>query len=62
MSGVFPQVEAYDPIKNTWSTPPAMRTPRHGTGAATVDDVFYVPGGGDVQAFGATAIVEALAL
>jgi N-acetylneuraminic acid mutarotase len=59
-SGVFADVEAYDPVADKWITLPSMRTPRHGTGAATVDDVVYVPGGGDVQAFGATAIVEAL--
>lgn len=61
-TGVFPNVEAYDPARDAWSILPAMRTPRHGTGAATVADVLYVPGGGDVQAFGATATVEALTL
>ena len=59
-TGVFAEVEAYDPATDTWLELPAMRTPRHGTGAATVDGVMYVPGGGDVQAFGATAVVEAL--
>jgi N-acetylneuraminic acid mutarotase len=59
-SGVFAEVEAYDPARDSWLTLPAMRTPRHGTGAATVEGVFYVPGGGDVQAFGATAVVESL--
>jgi len=61
-SGVFANVEAYDPTRDVWSILPAMTTPRHGTGAATIGDVMYVPGGGDVQAFGATAVVEALSL
>ena len=39
---------------------PAMRTPRHGTGAAVVGGVLWVPGGADVQAFGATDVVEYL--
>lgn len=59
-TGVFAEVEAYDPVQNAWSRLAPMRTPRHGTGAAAVDDVVYVPGGGDKQAFGATAVVEAL--
>jgi N-acetylneuraminic acid mutarotase len=59
-SGVFQQVEAYDPATNTWSSLPPMKTPRHGTGAATVNDVVYVPGGGITQGFGATEVVEAL--
>ncbi|MBX3188041.1 MAG: kelch repeat-containing protein [Labilithrix sp.] len=59
-TGVFADVEAYDPATDAWSKLPPMLTPRHGTGAATVDDVVYVPGGGDRQAFGATAVVEAI--
>jgi hypothetical protein len=37
-----------------------MTTPRHGTGGAVLGRVFYVPGGADVEAFGAVATVEAL--
>lgn len=60
--GMFAEVEAYDPVRDAWSALPAMTTPRHGTGAATIDDVMYVPGGGIVAGHGATAVVEALTL
>lgn len=59
-SGVFPQTEAYFPATDTWQVLPDMRTPRHGTGAAAIDNVLYVPGGADIQAFGAVATHEAL--
>ncbi|MBX3228634.1 MAG: kelch repeat-containing protein [Labilithrix sp.] len=59
-SGVFAEVEAYSIAADRWEALPAMPTPRHGTGAATIDGVVYVPGGGTRQGFGATAIVEAL--
>lgn len=58
--GMFVETEAYDPAKNTWFSLPNMRTPRHGTGAAAVDGVVYVPGGGVVPGFGQTAIFEGL--
>lgn len=61
-SGVFDQVERFDPSQNLWTTLPPMKTPRHGTGAAAVGDVFYVPGGATVQAFGAVATLEALVI
>jgi N-acetylneuraminic acid mutarotase len=59
-SGVFPDVEAYDPERDRWLVLPAMTTPRHGTGAAVQAGVLWVPGGADVQAFGASAVVERL--
>ena len=59
-SGVFPQTERYDPVANSWSSEPAMRTPRHGTGAAGFGDTFVVPGGANKQGFGAVSTVEAL--
>ncbi len=58
-SGVFAQVEAYYPASNAWRALSPMKTPRHGTGGAVVDGVFYVPGGATVQAFGATQVCEA---
>jgi N-acetylneuraminic acid mutarotase len=60
--GVFAEVEVYDPASDTWSAAPAMRTPRHGTGAASIGGALLVPGGGYRQGFGATDVVEALAL
>lgn len=58
-SGVFPQTERYDPAADRWETLEPMRTPRHGTGAASVGGVVFVPGGATVQALGATNVVEA---
>lgn len=58
-SGVFPQVEAYDTQGDSWEELGVMPTPRHGMGAVGIGDVLYVPGGADVQAFGAVATFEA---
>jgi N-acetylneuraminic acid mutarotase len=58
-SGVFPQTEVYDPANDTWSPLAPMPTPRHGTGAATLGATLYVPGGADVQGFGAVDTFEA---
>lgn len=52
-SGVFPQVEAYDVAADEWHRLDDMPMPRHGTGAAAIDGWIYIPGGADVQAFGA---------
>jgi hypothetical protein len=59
-SGVFPELEFYDAATDRWTAGPPMRTPRHGMGGAAVDGVLYLPGGGDVQAFGAMATVESV--
>ena len=61
-SGVFPQVEVFVPASNSWYSLPNMRTPRHGTGGASIGNTFYVPGGAAVQAFGASAEVESIDL
>ena len=37
-SGVFSEVEVYDPATDSWESLPAMQTARHGYGAATVGD------------------------
>jgi N-acetylneuraminic acid mutarotase len=52
-SGVFPDVEAYDPLTDSWQTLPSMLEPRHGLGAAALADRIYLPGGADTQGFGA---------
>lgn len=59
-SGVFPEVESYDPAQNAWTTLAPMRTPRHGMGAAAVGGRLYVPGGADRRAFAAVATHEVL--
>ena len=58
-TGVFSETESYNPAEDRWSTHPPMRTPRHGTGAAAVGMAIYVPGGADVEGFGAVAVTEA---
>jgi N-acetylneuraminic acid mutarotase len=52
-SGVFRQVEAYDPATDTWEALPDMLSPRHGLAAATSGDRIYLPGGASQQGFGA---------
>lgn len=59
-SGVFPQAEAYDPVADSWRSLEPMPTPRHGMGAATWEGSLYVPGGADVQGFGAVDTHEIL--
>jgi N-acetylneuraminic acid mutarotase len=59
-SGVFPQVESYDPGANTWTPLAPMTTPRHGMAAAAIGGRLYVPGGATQQGFGAVATHEVL--
>lgn len=54
-SGVFKEIEAYDPRTDTWHSYPPMTVPRHGFGAATVGERIYLPGGGTEQGFGSVA-------
>ncbi len=58
-SGVFPQVERYDPVADSWESLGQMPTPRHGMGAAAVGNTLYVPGGADEDLFGAVDVFEA---
>lgn len=53
-SGIFPQVEAYDPAKDRWSALPDMPRPRHGVGAAVVGDRIHLPGGAEREGFDVT--------
>ena len=59
-SGVFAEVEAYDPETDRWTSLPPLPTPRHGTGAAALRGQVYVPGGATQQGFGAVATHERL--
>ncbi len=61
-SGVFPEVEVYDPVLDQWTQLQNMQTPRHGMGAVGYQGALYVPGGATVQGFGATDVNEALRL
>jgi N-acetylneuraminic acid mutarotase len=53
--GVFPNIEAYDPVTNAWEALPPLDVPRHGYGAATLDGRIYLVGGATAQGFGAVA-------
>jgi N-acetylneuraminic acid mutarotase len=57
-SGVFDAFEAYDPVADVWHVLTPMLTPRHGTGAATVGDRLWVPGGATEEGFGPTDVAE----
>jgi N-acetylneuraminic acid mutarotase len=57
-SGVFAEHERYDPSTDSWDRLPPMPTPRHGTAAAWLDGILWVPGGAEVAAFGATSTNE----
>jgi N-acetylneuraminic acid mutarotase len=57
-SGVFPDVDAYDPAANRWTRRPPMPTPRHGIGAAVLGGLVHVPGGGPVEGFGVSPVHE----
>ena len=59
-SGVFPQAELFDPATGRWYRLPDMPAPRHGMQAVALGGVLYVPGGADVEAFGATRTFQAL--
>jgi N-acetylneuraminic acid mutarotase len=44
---VFPDHDVYDPRSDVWVSVAALPTPVHGvTGAAFVDGLIYIPGGG----------------
>ena len=60
-SGVFGQAESYDPTSDQWTSLPSMPERRHGTGAAVVDGVIYIPGGATEQGFGAVDTHSAFA-
>lgn len=45
-SGVFAEVEEYDPGTDTWSSLAPMPNPRHGIGAAVIGGRIFIPGGG----------------
>jgi hypothetical protein len=57
--GIFPQTEVYDPSADRWRPAIDMAHPRHGIGAAALDDRISIPGGSPVEGFGVTAIHDA---
>jgi Kelch motif protein len=61
-TGVFAETEAYQAEMDMWQVFDPMPTPRHGTGAAGLDGVLYVPAGATQQGFGAVDTNEAFVL
>ncbi|HYQ40947.1 MAG TPA: kelch repeat-containing protein [Polyangiaceae bacterium] len=51
-SGVFPDIDVYDPTTNQWQTLAPMLVPRHGYGAAVLDNRIYLAGGAVHQGAG----------
>ena len=61
-TGVFVEVEIYDPTDDRWTPLEPMAVPRHGIGAATVGGLIYVPGGATRAGFAATDHADVLEL
>jgi N-acetylneuraminic acid mutarotase len=61
-SGVFDDVEEYDPLANSWRALAPMPLPRHGIGAAVGADRIHIPGGSPVEGFSVTAHHDAFIL
>lgn len=57
-SGVFPDVEVFDPASNTWTELPDMPNPKHGVGGAVWDGALYLCGGANKEGFGAIAATD----
>ncbi|KAJ1323626.1 influenza virus NS1A-binding protein [Microdochium nivale] len=58
-SGLYHNVEVYDPKRDSWEVLDPMPVPRHGTGAAVVLGTIYIPGGANVAGSGATDTTQA---
>jgi N-acetylneuraminic acid mutarotase len=54
-NGIFHEAEVYDPASDSWASLPDMQVPRHGFGAAIIDDEIYLPGGSMSQGIDVTA-------
>lgn len=56
-TGVFNQSEVFDTESQEWTELKPMQVPRHGTQAAAVGGLVYVPGGG-LQQDGKKVVVD----
>ena len=59
-TGVFPDVDAYDPVTDSWRSLPDLPLPVHGMGAAGLDGRIWVPAGADVEALGPVGVLQVL--
>ena len=58
-SGVFAEVEEYDPGTDTWRGLAPMPNPRHGIGAAVIGGRIFIPGGGTEEGLSDSNINDA---
>jgi len=54
-TGIFTDIDVYDPVANSWEALPPMLVPRHGFGAATLGDRIYLAGGATREGGAASA-------
>ena len=59
-TGVFPDVDAYDPVTDSWRSLPDLPLPVHGMGAAGLDGRIWVPAGADGEALGPVGGLQVL--
>lgn len=57
--GTFAENESYDPVTDTWRSEVPMPNPRHGIGAAVIDNKIFIPSGSPIQGFGVTSVSDA---
>jgi hypothetical protein len=57
-AAVFGEVQAYDPLQNTWRLDAPMLTPRHGIYPIRYKSRLFVVGGGVAAGFSASSVVE----
>ncbi|KAL9619042.1 MAG: hypothetical protein Q9160_006297 [Pyrenula sp. 1 TL-2023] len=58
VNGVWPQMQAYDPVKDAWTTYADMATPVHGSGAVAYAGQIVVPAGGLMTGADPTQLVQ----
>ena len=58
-SGVFDEVEEYNPESDSWRSMAPMPNPRHGIGAAALSSMIFIPGGGPIEGFSDSNINDA---
>jgi hypothetical protein len=53
------QVEAYNPLTNTWRSLPDMPNPRHGIWASVIGNKIFLPGGANQPGVAPTNVNDA---
>jgi N-acetylneuraminic acid mutarotase len=56
----FEEAERFNVARNEWESLPPLPTPRHGLGAAAIDNRIYVVSGGPQPGFAFSTANEAL--